>query len=306
MFKDFANIDDLLHCVAVDKNAIGSQAFTANRYPVRFVLFDNFRDSYKFVEKMQTEHGCLVESVENWFDEPHVDVMFTHSKVANKFKQFVNEHQEKDYVVTPFSELVRFYDNDKVPEFHTLISTIKGIENDCNPSHRIYVPVVGLEGKFSQFENDSQIHVWYFRNSDQQLNYRLIVTNGSTYGVDGLEDKFTMVKDMREWLQLWRNKNAKQDIISISPTIFAHIKYAQPDNAFSYCECRNVYDFVTKGLNLNFGTLDYKTVGTESNISKVRERYAGQMDAYRQIVAQTYKIPISAVETTLLILKGDF
>ena len=79
MFKDFANIDDLLHYVASDKTATGSQAFVANRYLIRFVLFDNFRDSYKFVERMQAEHGCLVESIEDWFDEPHVDVMFTHS-----------------------------------------------------------------------------------------------------------------------------------------------------------------------------------------------------------------------------------
>lgn len=259
MYKSFSNIDDLFREVSFDKYPEGSQAFTANRYPIRFVLFDNFRDSYKFVEKMQAEQKCTVESIENWFDEPHVDVMFTHSKVANKLKQFVNEHQEKDYVITPFSELVRFYDNDNIPEFHTLIATIKGIENDSNPSHRVYVPIIGLEGKFSQFEHDSQIHVWYFRNSDQQLNYKLIVTNGDTYHVQGLENRFTIVTDMRNWLHVWRNKNAKQQIISTSPTIFAQIQYAQPDNAFSYCECNNVYDFLTKGLHLNFGTLDYKT-----------------------------------------------
>lgn len=259
MFKNFANIDDLLHYIASDKTATGSQAFVANRYPIRFVLFDNFRDSYKFVEKMQTEYGCLVESIENWFDEPYVDVMFTHSKLASKFKQFVNEHQEKDYVITPFSELVRFYDNDKAPEFHTLIATVKGIENDSNPSHRIYVPIVGLEGKFSQFSTDTQIHVWYYKNSDVQLNYRLVALNDQNYAVPGIEKKFTVVNNMKEWLQIWRNQSAKQQIISLSSSIFAHIKYAQPDNAFSYCECHNVYDFLTKGLDLNFGTLDYKT-----------------------------------------------
>lgn len=259
MFKDFANIDDLLHYVASDKTATGSQAFVANRYPIRFVLFDNFRDSYKFVERMQAEHRCLVESIEDWFDEPHVDVLFTHSRLANQFKQFVNEHQDKDYVITPFSELVRFYDNNRVPEFHTLIATIKGIENDRNLSHRVYVPIVGLEGKFSQFSADSQIHVWYYKNSDVQLNYRLIALNGQHLAIQGVEEKFTVVSNMKEWLQIWRNQNAKQQIISFSPSIFAHIKYAQPDNAFSYCECLNVYDFLTKGLNLNFGTLTYKS-----------------------------------------------
>lgn len=52
--------------------------------------------------------------------------------------------------------------------------------------------------------------------------------------------------------------------------------------------------------------LDYKTVGKGCVISEVRARYAGQMDAYRQIVAQMYKIGIEDVKTTLLILEGDF
>ena len=52
--------------------------------------------------------------------------------------------------------------------------------------------------------------------------------------------------------------------------------------------------------------VDFKTVRTGGDIADVRKRYAGQMDAYRQIVAQTYRIPVSAVETTLLILEGDF
>ena len=270
MYKTFYNLDELLCQVKTDKNASGSQTFTANRYPVRFVLFDNFCDSYAFVEKMQSEFGCQVESIEHWFDEPHVDVLFTHSKLAKQFKQFVNEHQDKDYVITPFSELIRFYDNDIHPEFHTLVATIKGIENDSNPAHRIYVPIVGLEGKFSQFDTDSQIHIWYFNNNDMQLNYRLVVTN-TDFGVGHLEEKYTIIHNMREWLQIWRNQNAQQQIVSLSPSIFAHIKYAQPDNAFSYCECHNVYDFLTKGLNLNFGAIDYKSCDDKHWIRLAKE-----------------------------------
>lgn len=52
--------------------------------------------------------------------------------------------------------------------------------------------------------------------------------------------------------------------------------------------------------------LDYKTVGRESSISDVRARYAGQLDAYRQIVSQMYRISVEDVKTTLLILEGDF
>ena len=52
--------------------------------------------------------------------------------------------------------------------------------------------------------------------------------------------------------------------------------------------------------------LDYKTVHEGKDIADVRARYAGQMDAYRQIVSKMYGVPVSSVETTLLILEGDF
>ena len=44
MLKSCGTIDDMLVAIDADKNVTGSNAGTANRFPVRFVLFDNFRD----------------------------------------------------------------------------------------------------------------------------------------------------------------------------------------------------------------------------------------------------------------------
>ena len=44
MFQTFDNMEALMQAVEKDKNATGASAFTANRYPIRFVLFDNFLD----------------------------------------------------------------------------------------------------------------------------------------------------------------------------------------------------------------------------------------------------------------------
>lgn len=52
--------------------------------------------------------------------------------------------------------------------------------------------------------------------------------------------------------------------------------------------------------------LDFKTVRKGSNISDVRARYAGQMDAYRQMVSKMFGISDSVVETILLVLEGNF
>lgn len=262
MYKEFSHIDELIAWAKYDKNVEGSLAPTANRYPIRFVLFDNFRDSFEFVDAMRYQFGCIVESVNNWIVEPYCDAILTHSKLADRMADFIQNRtvKNKDYVITPFSELARFYDNKQNFEFNSLISTVKGIQADkevFSNNQRIYVPIVGLEGKFSKFTNDSQIVEWYFKNNDKQLNYRLIITGNNTYAVQGLNNKFTIVNNMQEWLKVWQDKNAKQDIISISPSIFANAEYADPDNAFSFCICHNVYEFLTDGLKLDFGTIAY-------------------------------------------------
>lgn len=262
MYKEFSHIEDLIAWVKHDKKIAGSLAPTANRYPVRFVLFDNFRDSFEFVSIIQNQFSSLVESVNDWIDEPYCDAILTHSKLAERMKDFIENRtvKSKDYIITPFSELARFYDNKHNFEFNSLISTVKGIQASqdaiCN-NQRIYVPIVGLEGKFSKFSNDSQIVEWYFKNNDKQLNYRLIITDDTTYRVQELCNKYTVVNNMQEWLKIWRDRNAKQDIISTSPSIFANAGYAQPDNAFSFCVCHNVYEFLIKGLKLDLGAIPY-------------------------------------------------
>ena len=262
MYKEFSHIDELITWTEYDKNISGSLAPTANRYPIRFVLFDNFRDSFEFVNIMQNQFGCIVESVNNWIDEPYCDAILTYSKLADKMMAFIKNgtKKNKDYVITPFSELARFYDNEQNFEFNSLISTVKGIQAEkeaFSNNQRIYVPIVGLEGKISKFTNDSQIVEWYFKNNDKQLNYRLVITDNTTYNVQGLNNKFTVVNNMQEWLTVWRDKNAKRDIISISPSIFANAEYAQPDNAFTFCICHNVYDFLIKGLKLKLDVIPY-------------------------------------------------
>ena len=40
--------------------------------------------------------------------------------------------------------------------------------------------------------------------------------------------------------------------------MFANAEYAQPDNAFDFRVCKNVYEFLIKGLQLDFGDIEYK------------------------------------------------
>ena len=256
MWNEFYNIDDLLNCVKNDKNVKGDAAFIANRYPIRFVLFDNFKDSFDFIHQLT----CNVESVEKWIDNDYPDRMITHSELIDRFHSFLRKNEDKDFVIAPFSELARFYDNGATLQFDALIRTIKSVEstqNGFNNKQRIYVPIIGLEGKMSMFANDTQINIWHLKNSETRFNYRLILTN-SSYDIENLDFNYTVVVNIKEWLKVWRKENAKQNIISLSPSLLANAEFAQPDNAFDFCICNNVYEFITCGLKLNFGKILFR------------------------------------------------
>lgn len=267
MYKCFSHIDELMDEVRTDKWCNGALSTTLDRYPVRFVLFDNFRDSREFVATMQTEMGCLVKNVNDWLDVDYDDRMMTHSKLAKQIEAFMDAKMVstivKDYVIAPFSELARFYDNKDKTEFDALVKTIKGKESRYLEKQsrylgfRLYIPIVGLEGKMSQFHNDSQIFIWYLKSGDKQLDYRLIMTNNTIYGVNGLEEQYSVVNNVRQWVELWRNENAKSKIISTSSSLFANADYAQPDNAFAFTVCHDVYQFLTDGLGLNLNDVEY-------------------------------------------------
>lgn len=257
MYKEFDNINSLLDFARTDKQAIGDAGFIANRYPIRFVLFDNFLDSFEFINQIH----CKVQSVEKWLDADYPDIMITHTALADHISKYISTLDGEDVVIAPFSEMARFYNNNESSkQFDTLLRTIKSTESSqkgFQNKQRIYIPIVGLEGKMSMFAHDTEINIWYFKNIGKQNNYRLILTN-STFGVSGLEQKYTIVENVKQWMSIWRKQEANPKIISLSKSLLAYAEYACPDNAFDFYTCNNVYDFLTKGLELDFGDIEYK------------------------------------------------
>ena len=259
MFQTFDNMEALMQAVKKDKNTTGANAFTANRYPIRFVLFDNFRDCYEFVSR---QANVFFQGIDLWLNTEYPDVIVTHSDLATKIRDYARDCSS-DSVIAPFSELARFYNNKNCNEFNSLISTIKSVESsqkNYDDHRRVYIPIVGLYGKMSKFSEDSQSTIWYLKSADQQLNYHLILTNGTTYGIKNLKSKCTVVSTVTEWINLWRKGDVTQTIICTSRSIFVNAEYAQPDNAFDYTTCNNVYDFLVKGLSLPFDNIEYKDV----------------------------------------------
>lgn len=258
MYKEpFREMDALKAHVEDDKKASGAGASTLDRYPIRFVLFDNFRDCYEFVDFLQTEQGTYVESVDHWIDSNYPDLLITHMELADRITEHIKNKSPNDSVIAPFSELARFYDNEEKKAFDALIKTIKAIQatpKSQEKHQRVYIPLVGLEGKMATFKDDSQINIWRLTSEDKDLTYKLILTEATDFGVSGLKDNHTIVNNIREWLNIWKDsiQQVSPQIICKSKAIFANARFAQPDNAFSYQVCHTAYEFLTAGLNLDF------------------------------------------------------
>ncbi|MDD6472057.1 MAG: BREX-4 system phosphatase PglZ, partial [Bacteroidales bacterium] len=218
MYKDFDSIDSLFETIKADKEANGSNSSTLNRYPIRFVLFDSFRDQYVFTLRMVTEMGVMSTSIQSWIDDDYPDILITHQKLASEIDKHIKGLNGIDTVITPFSEVARFYDNIENKEFDALIRTIKGIESTdkaWDMHQRVYIPIVGLEAKMSTFKEDQQIFIWYTHSDESEAVQRLILTDNTSYGVTGYEDSYYRIKDVKSWVDLWKNQDAigKQNIL---------------------------------------------------------------------------------------------
>ena len=261
MYNEYKSFDELKTIVQKDKMATGLDVSTRNRYPIRFVLFDNFHDCSRFVDFVQSEFGAMVQSVDKWIDTEYPDLMITHTELAIRIKAHIKQMNGCDCVIAPFSELARFYDNQARKTFDALLKTIKAIEANADATRknqRVYLPIVGLEGKMDTFSKDSQCIIWRLQAEEKDLTYRLILTDKNTYGVKGLDKHYTIVNNMQEWLNIWKdsNKQVTPNIICSSHSIFANAVFAQPDNAFTFITCNNAYEFLTKGLQLQFGSME--------------------------------------------------
>ena len=145
MYNEAKTFEELQSLVFKDKESSGMDTSTRNRYPLRFVLLDNFRDCSVFVDCIQEEMGAMVQSVDKWIDPEYPDLMITHTELARRIIEHVKVANGQDCVIAPFSELARFYDNDEKKTFDALLKTIKAIEAGVaavENHQRVYIPIL--------------------------------------------------------------------------------------------------------------------------------------------------------------------
>lgn len=257
MYRSFSSLDELFAHMKEDKEWTGANAAHHNRYPIRFILFENFADFNDFIVNRPV--GIYKHSLDTLLDQKFPDTFLSYTELSNEIRAFTKKIPRNDFIIYPFSEMARFYNNAGPTEFDSLVKTIRGSEapEDAQNEHiRLYIPIVGMQGKMTKFINDNSTFVWEFKSGTDKGTYKLVLTNGTTYGVAGLGEKFTIVSNLSGWLKLWeKGEDIKHNIICSSVNIYSNAIHAQPDNAFTYLKCENAYQFLTQALNLDFGLI---------------------------------------------------
>lgn len=215
----------------------------AQRYAVRFIMLNNFNE-FKELAKFMANIGVETLDLETLMEDP--DEWITNDELKEAIKAC-----KVSTFVTPFSEVVRFYNDD---DFRGFFNEIMLLEDIHNPNKRIYIPLVGLQNRFTDFLNhfariQESAPVWRYDAEPQSVDvyfakYKdFILPNVSIQ---------CQLDTLRDWLMFWKKQAPQKRIVCTSAPIAAKHKYSKPDNIFNFTRIANAYEFMTQFLELKF------------------------------------------------------
>ena len=245
--KIFSSFDELTQEIIRDKDA---RDMLAQRYAVRFIMLNNFNE-FKELAKFMTNIGVDMLDLENLIDEGENDTWITKDTLKDAIKAC-----KTSTFVTPFSEVVRFYNDD---DFRGFFNEIMLLEDIHNPNKRIYVPLIGLQNRFTDFLNhfariQESAPIWRYDAETQSVEVFFAKYKDFVLPNESVQ---CQLDSLRDWLMFWKRQAPQEQIVCTSATIAAKYKYSKPDNIFNFTGIANAYDFMTQFLNLRF-PFEYK------------------------------------------------
>ena len=234
-------IDELLNAIKADKNVSDERALTQQRYPIRFILFNDFA-LFKDAICRLCQNNISIKKIEN--ELPFEDGWITRLDMKNLIDNCIY-NSNSDIVISPFSEIIRFYDDADFTSFFKEVSMIEA--NILNLNRRVYLPIIGLEHRLTKFKNIMEGAVIWELLIDKPIQYPIYITKD--YKIP-IPDDITYIRTSKEWLELWRGDFPKRKILCSSSPIRNNFKNSQPDTTFNLELIANESDFLIKIFNL--------------------------------------------------------
>lgn len=238
---EFESLEELQKAIAEDAT---TNDVLARRYPVRFIMLDNFK-TFTDLTTFLLEKDVKPVNLEDVIDENTPDEWIT----VDMIKEVISNCTVSS-LITPFSELVRFYDDKRFRGFFNEVSLY---ECQKYPNIRIYLPIIGLENRFTDFLRhfgriQESAPIWKCNTGKQTVNVYL--TKLTEFKIPEKKDT-CVLHNLREWLRFWKTTAPKDKVICQSKPLYAYDKYAKPDNIFVFNKIGNAHDFITNFYELN-------------------------------------------------------
>lgn len=237
----FNDLESLENAIRQD---VDSRDILAQRYCVRFIMLNNFEVFRGLTRFLYQEIGVeLLDLSNHTFGE---DKTMTIDTLCDIVKSI-----DKTTLLTPFSELVRFF---KEVDFNGFFNDIILNESIRNPRKRIYIPIIGLHNRFTDFLKnfgriDESAPVWqYYTPKDDKV--MVYVSKYCKYKLPEHQN-ICSLPTMRDWLTFWKKQAPKDKILcGASPIVNGYIN-SKPDSIFTFSQINNAYEFISEFLEIN-------------------------------------------------------
>ena len=238
----FKSFEDLTREIIRDKD---NGDMLAQRYAIRFIMLNNFNE-FKNLAKFMANIGVEALDLETLIDDGEDDTWIT----KDTLKAAMKECKDSTFV-SPFSELVRFYNDD---DFRGFFNEIMLLEDIHHPKKRIYVPLIGLQNRFTDFLNhfariQESAPIWRYDAEPQSVE--VFFAKYKDFKLPSGEIQ-CQLDSLRDWLKFWKVQAPQERIVCTSIPISAKYKYSKPDNIFNFTKIGSAYEFMTHFLELTF------------------------------------------------------
>lgn len=237
----FANLNALIEAIKQD---LSTKEVNAQRYCVRFIMLNNFSTFRELTQFLVKDLNVKMFELQNLAMGD--DKSITIDMLSDAIKGITESS-----LVTPFSELVRFY---KESDFNGFFNEIILTEDLKHSGKRIYVPIIGLNNRFNDFlksfgriEESAPIWQLYSPVDDKVKVYVI----GFKLPKLPEDSDLCALETMKDWMDFWRKQAPRDKILCSAFPIRFGWRNSRPDSIFSFTEISNPHEYLTDFLGVD-------------------------------------------------------